>query len=143
MPKPTCKQEVLSLLGFVNCLAKFLPKLAEIAHPLRQLTAKDAEFIWAKQHEAAFKEVKKLVANYPVLKYYDFREEVTLQCDGSEKGLGATLLQKGQPVAFASRTLSPTERKYALIEKECLAIVFGCQRFSQYLCRREKITVES
>ena len=41
-----------------------------------------------------------------VLKYYDASEEVTLQCDASERGLGATLMQKGQPVAFASRTLS-------------------------------------
>ena len=143
MPKPTSKQEVLSLLGFVNYLARFLPKLADVAQPLRHLTARDAEFVWAKQHDKAFNEVKKLVVNHPVLKYYDSQEEVTLQCDASEKGLGATLLQNGQPVAFASRTLSPTERKYAQIEKECLAIVFGCERFSQYLSRKEKVTVES
>ena len=66
-----------------------------------------------------------------------------MQCDASEYGLGATLLQDGQPVAFASRTLSPTERNYAQIENECLAIVFGCQRFDQYLARKDKITVES
>ena len=53
-----------------------------------------------------------------VLKYYDAREEVTLQCDASERGLGATLMQKGQPVAFASRTLSTTEQRYAQIKKE-------------------------
>lgn len=57
--------------------------------------------------------------------------------------LGATLLQDGQPVAFASRTLSHTERNYAQIEKECLAIVFGCQRFDHYLARKDKIMVES
>ena len=48
-----------------------------------------------------------------VLKYYDASEEVTLQCDASERGLGATLMQKGHPVAFASRTLSTTEQRYA------------------------------
>ena len=53
-----------------------------------------------------------------VLKYYDASEEVTLQCDASERGLGATLTQKGQPVAFASRTLSTTKQRYAQIEKE-------------------------
>lgn len=77
------------------------------------------------------------------MKFYDPEAEVTLQCDASKYGLAATLLQDGQPVAFASRTLSHTERNYAQIEKECLAIVFGCQRFDQYLARKDKIMVES
>ena len=143
MPKPTCKQEALSLLGFVNYLAKFLPRLSEISQPIRQLTTKDVKFIWTRQHDESFEEIKKLVTRHPVLRYYDMTTEVTIQCDASEKGLGATLLQNGQPVAFASRTLSQVEQRYAQIEKECLAIVFACSKFSQYITRREKITVES
>ena len=143
MPRPTSKKELSSLLGFVNYLSKFLPRLAEVAKPLRELTSKEARFLWSPQHETAFSDVKQLVVNHPVLKFYDPLAEVTLQCDASEYGLGATLLQDGQPVAFASRTLSPNERNYAQIEKECLAIVFGCQRFDQYLARKDKITVES
>ena len=68
---------------------------------------------------------------------------VTIQCDSSETGLGAALLQEGQPVAFASRALTPTERGYAQIEKECLAIVFACERFSQYIFGRESVSVQS
>ena len=143
MPKPTGKQEMLSLLGFINYLAKFLPKLAEVAQPLRDLTLKDARFLWSSQHDKAFAEVKNLVSKHPVLKYYDVSEEVTIQCDASEKGLGASLLQNGQPVAFASRTLTQIEKRYAQIEKECQAIVFGCQKFSQYISRRDKVTIES
>ena len=107
------------------------------------MTAKEAKFIWSPQHETAFQELRELVVRHPVLKYYDLQEEVTVQCDASEYGLGAALLQNGQAVAFASRSLSQTERQYAQIEKECLAIVFSCERFSQYLAGREKITVES
>ena len=143
MPKPTCKKETISLLGFINYLARFLPRLSEVAQPLRDLTQANARFAWSKQHDKTFEEVKKLVVEAPVLKYYDINEEVTLQCDASERGLGATLLQNGQPVAFASRTLSSAEQSYAQIEKECLAIVFGCQKFSQYISRRVKVTVES
>lgn len=99
--------------------------------------------MWSKQHDKAFEDVKQLASRAPVLKYYDVNEDVTLQCDASERGLGATLLQKGQPVAFASRTLSLTEQRYAQIEKECLAIAFGCQKFSQYISRRKKVTVET
>ena len=79
----------------------------------------------------------------PVLKYYSLTDEVTLQCDASEKGLGATLLQNNQPVAFASRALTQTEQRYAQIEKECLSIVFGCEKFRQYLLGRDCIHVQS
>ena len=143
MPRPTTKQETLSLLGFVNYLAKFLPHLSEVAQPLRELKTKNARFMWSSQHHKSFTEVKKLVSAHPVLKYYDMDAEVTIQCDASEKGLGATLLQNGQPVAFASRTLTPLEQRYAQIEKECLAIVFAWTKFSQYITRRELVTVES
>lgn len=127
----------------MNYLAKFLPRLSEVAQPLRELTTKNARFVWSSQHDKSFTEVKKLVSAHPVLKYYDMDAEVTIQCDASEKGLGATLLQNGQPVAFASRTLTPVEQRYAQIEKECLVIVFACSKLSQYITRRELITVES
>ena len=113
VPKSTSKKELLSLLGFVNYLSKFLPRLSEVAQPLREMTANDAKFFWSPQRETAFQEVRELVVRHPVLKYYDLQEEVTVQCDASEYGRGAALLQNGQPVAFASRSLSQTERQYA------------------------------
>ena len=70
-------------------------------------------------------------------------EPVTLQCDSSDFGLGATLMQYGQPVAFASRTLSPVEQRYAQIEKEILSIVFDCERFRQYICGQEVVFVNT
>ena len=100
-------------------------------------------FVWSKQHDEAFEEIKTLVTRHPVLKYYDMTEEVTIHCDASEKGLGSTLLQNGQPVAFASLTLSQVGQRYAQIEKECLAIVFACPKFSQYITRGAVITVET
>ena len=143
MPRPTTKQETLSLLGFVNYLAKLLPRLSEVAQPLRVLTTKNARFVWSSQHDKSFTEDKKLVSAHRVLKYCDMDAEVMIHCDASEKGLGATLLQNGQPVAFASRTLTPVEQRCVQIEKECLAIVFACTKFSQYITRKKLITVES
>ena len=124
MPKPTSKFEVLTLLGFVNYLSKFLPKLSDVSTPLRELTSNQTQFTWATHHDKAFTTIQQLVIQHPVLKFYDVNEEVTMQTDASNKGLGAVLTQNGQPVAFASRTLSPTEQRYATIEKECLAILF-------------------
>jgi len=105
---------------------------------LRELTVGQSKFIWAKQHDEAFATIQQLVIQHPVLKLHNTKEGVTIQTDASEKGLGAVRLQSAQPVAFASTTLSPTEKNYATIEKKCLAIVFACKRFNQYLAGREK-----
>ena len=121
----------MTLLGFVSYLSKFLPRLSDVVKPLREITTKHAQFLFSHQHDKAFQEVKELVVQHPVLKFYNTEEEVTLQCEASETGSGATLLQNGQPVAFASRTLTTTQRNCAQIEKECLAIVFGCRKRSQ------------
>ena len=90
MPRPTTKQETLSLLGFVNYHKKFLPRLSEVAQPLRELTTKNARFVWSSQHDKSFTEVKKLVSAHPVLKYYDMDAEATIQYDASEKGRSST-----------------------------------------------------
>ena len=87
--------------------------------------------------------IKHLISCAPLLRYYRLEDEVTIQCDASQTGLGTVLLHNGQPVAYASRSLTKTEQRYAQIEKECLAIVFLCEHFSQYLLSRNKITVQS
>jgi len=84
-----------------------------------------------------------MITKAPVLKFYDVKAEATIHCDASEKGLGATLLQNEQPVAFVSRSLTKAEQNYAQIEKECLAIVFACERFNQYIHGREQTTVHT
>ena len=70
-------------------------------------------------------------------------DEVTLQCDASETGLGAALLQLQQPVSFAPRALTSTETRYAQIQKELLAIVFACEKFDKYIFGRDIVHVET
>jgi transposase InsO family protein len=141
MPRPDGKKAVKRLIGMTNYLAKFCPHLSTVSEPLRRLTDESAEFVWSEQHESTFKTIKTMMATAPVLRYYSVTDEVTVEADSSEYGLGAVLLQGGQPVAFASRTLSKTERNYSQMEKECLAITFACNRFDQYLHGRDNITV--
>ena len=100
MPKPTSKAEVQTLLVFINYFSKFLSKLSDVSAPLRELTVSQSKFTWAKQHDEAFATIQQLVIQHPVLKFYNIDEEVTIQTDASDKGLGAVLLQRGQPVAL-------------------------------------------
>ena len=82
-----------------------------------------------------------MVTQPPVLKFYEPKKELVIQCDASEHGLGAALMQEGKPLAFASRALTPAERNYAQIE-ELLAIVFAAECFNQYTYGRP-VSVDS
>ena len=143
MPAPSDVTGVRRFLGMVQYLSKFLPGLADMTKVLRDLTQKNVDFVWQEAQEKAFKNLKSVISSVPVLRYYDLKDEVTLQCDASQYGLGAVLLQDGQPVAFASRALTPTEQRYAQIEKECLSIVFGCEKFNQYIYGRDFVSVQT
>ena len=142
-PPPTDVAAVQHLLGLAQYLSKFLPHLSDITKPFRELTQKDTEWEWNQAQQDALESLKKAVSSTPVLCYYNLKEEVTLQCDAPQSGLGAALLQNGQPVAYASRALIPTKTCYAQIEKELLAVVFACDHFEAYVHGGDAIQVET
>ena len=134
MPTPESTQDVKRLLGMVNYLQKFAPNLSEATAPMRELLKEENQFLWDEEVQGrSFKRVKQLIVQSPVLKYFDPKADTELQCDASDKGLGACLMQNGQPVGYASRAMTSAEVNYAQIEKELLAIVFGLERFEQYV----------
>lgn len=143
MPHPEDAKAVQRFIGFVTYLARFMPRLSEVCEPLRRLLDKDVPWHWLPKHDAAVEEIKRLVTSAPTLRYYDVTKPVTIQSDASQKGLGCCLMQENQPVSFASRALTQTEQNYAQIEKECLSIVFACQRFHYYLYGRGEIIAET
>ena len=143
MPVPQSVPAVQRLLGLVQYLSKFLPHLADISQPLRILTQKDKDWVWEEAQQKAFETLKTAISSTPVLRYYNIKDEVTLQCDASQSGLGVALLQNEQPVAYASRALTSAETRYAQIEKELLAIVYGCDHFESYVYGREVVHVET
>ena len=144
MPPPTNVKGLKRFLRIVNYLAKFLPLLSDMTEPLQRLEDKAVvDWCWLAQHQKAFITVKEYLANAPVLKYFDVNEEVTIQCDASETALGAVLMQKGQPIAFALRALTDTKTRYAQIKKELLAIVWSTDKFNQYILGREVVHIES
>ena len=132
MPPPTDRKGVERILGTLNYVAKFVPDMSRITQPIRELLKQDTQFIWEYEQEAAFEAIKTRLSTAPVLAFFDVQKKVTVSCDASQSGLGAVLLQEGQPIAYVSRALTSTETRYAQIEKELLAVVFALERFHQY-----------
>ena len=114
-------------------------------------------FLWSGQHQQeAFDEANALATSAPCLAYHDVNAPVILQVDASDYGLAAAFLQPSkqhssntldesclQPVAYSSKSLSPTEQRYAQIEKECLAIVEAFNKFDQWPLVKSDITVHT
>ena len=141
---PQNAKELQTLLGMVNYLNRFSVKLAEMTAPLRELLKKNIHFQWETHHQAALERIKKELYTSQVISYYDPdpNTKSILQCDASILGLGAWIRQIGSNgeekiVGMASRCLTPTESRYSNIERECLAVLFGLEKFEYYLLGRE------
>ncbi|KAK7089397.1 hypothetical protein V1264_024540 [Littorina saxatilis] len=142
MKPPVDKKELETLLGMVTYLAKFAPHLADTMKPLRDMLKEDSDFVWDCHQQAAWDKIKSILASQPALALYDPTKKIVLQVDASKYGLGAAIFQDHKPIAYASKSLNKTEVNYAQIEKELYAIVFGCERFYQYIYGQE-ILVQS
>ena len=149
LQSPTDIQQLQSFLGMVQYVAHHIANLSELTAPLRDLIKKNTEFTWTATHEAAFDKIKSAVAEAATLCYFNPEFKTKLQVDASKQGLGAVLIQtdpsqpeKERIVAFASKSLSEVEKRYANIERELLAVVFGVERFHTYIYGAS-ITVES
>jgi hypothetical protein len=133
-PQPRDAKGISRFIGMVNFYHRFIPALADIAAPLNYLRKTGTKFQWEKEQQSAFEQIKKAIAQPPVLGMADFSRKFILQTDASGVALGAVLSQEKdgvrQPVAYASRTLSAHERKSSSIyELDCLAVLFGTDKF--------------
>ena len=137
MSSPSNITELRRFLSMVNQLGKLSPQLAQMTQPLRELLSKNRAWQWGQAQEAAFVQVKEELCKPTVLAFYSSSTPTKLSADASSHGLGAVLLQKVEgewkPIAYASRSMSETEKRYAQIEKEALAAVWACDKFASYI----------
>lgn len=142
MPAPTDVTGTRRLLGVINFLAKFIPHLTTVVKPIQALLAKDSMWIWGPAHDEALSKVKALISCAPVLGHFDPAAPLVVQCDASQYGLGAVIMQNDHPLAYASRSLTQAEQNYAQIEKELLSVVFAMEKFHTYTYGRH-VTVQN
>ena len=136
---PANKQDVMRLLGMVNYLGKYIPNMATITKPLRDLLKENIVWQWGHIQEETLKQIKTVLTSQPILKFYDASKPCKISVDASKSGLGAVLLQDDNPIAYASRSLTESQQRWAQIEKEMYAVVFGCERFNQFIYGKHTI----
>ena len=124
-------------MGLVQYSAKFMPDVASVAKPIQELTRKSTKFVWGAEQQTAFQELKRMITQADTLAYYKVSCRTRIVADVSPVGLGAVLTQlQGdvwRVIAYASRSLTDVERRYSQTEKEALALVWACERFTIYV----------
>ncbi|KAK9513169.1 hypothetical protein VZT92_026728 [Zoarces viviparus] len=140
-PAPTNVKELQAFLGLFNYYGRFVPQQSTVLAPLYRLLRGQVIWKWTEVEQVAFVKCKELLTSDWVLAHYDPSLPLTLACDASAYGIGAVIqhtMPDGveRPIAFASRTLSPAEKKYSQIEKEALGLIYGVKKFHQYLWGR-------
>ena len=135
LPSPTNITELQKVLGIITYMAPFIPRLSDLTANLRELLSKDTDYDWINSHQKSLQEINNLICKEMLLHYYDPSKKSVIQVDASSRGLEAALIEEGKPIAFASKSLTETEKHYANIEQEFLAVVFGWEQFRTYIYR--------
>lgn len=136
---PITKKELRSFLGLTGFYREYIDSYSSIAIPLTDMTKKDhpEKLQWSEGGKASFATLKRKICETPILCMPDDTKEFVVRTDASDRGIGAVLMQdKGgqlRPISYQSRKLNGAESRYATVEKECLATVWGVNKFERYL----------
>ena len=129
--------ELRGFLCLVQYVDRYVPDLATVAAPLRELTKKSVEFHWGPNQEKSFKKIQQLMSFCGPLAYFDGNAPITWVADASSVGLGAFLLQEqggiNRVIAYGHRSLSEVESRYLQTKWEALGVVWACKHFKMYL----------
>lgn len=135
-PTPASKRDIQSFLGFCNFYRRFIKDFAKIARPLHTLTG-NTPFKWTEDQDNAFAQLKALITSAPIISIPNNEGQFRLETDASDFAIGAVLSQQQEntwkPIAFLSKSLTPTQRNYEIYDKELLAIMLALEEFRRYL----------
>jgi hypothetical protein len=129
-----------SFLGLASYYHKFIKNFAKIAAPLTNLWKKSTvTYEWEEACDEAFKTLKGILVKAPVLKLLDFDKEFQIHSDASDFAIEGVIVQEGKLVAFESKKLSETKRRWPTHEKEMWAIIHCLKTWGHYIGSKDVV----
>ena len=145
MPPPTTPREIRQFLGLVGYYRKFVPKFADIARPLTNLTKLDVPYEWTNRCQEAFEFLKQMLLKEPILKYPDPSKPYTLFTDASKFAWACVLTQEYEhefdgkkrkilhPITYMSGLFKGSQINWATLTKEAYAIYVSVKKLDHYI----------
>ena len=145
MPPPTTPKEIRQFLGLVGYYRKFVPKFADIARPLTNLTKLDVPYEWTNRCQEAFEFLKQMLLKEPILKYPDPSKPYTLFTDASKFAWACVLTQEYEhefdgkkrkilhPITYMSGLFKGSQINWATLTKEAYAIYVSVKKLDHYI----------
>lgn len=136
-PTPKNIKQVRGFLGLAGWYRRFVANFSAIVFPITEVLSTKRKFCWTPEAQNSFELIKTLLTSAPVLSNPDFSKKFYLQCDASDFGIGAVLVQfdddgNEKPIAFMSKKLNSAQRNYSVTERECLAALEAIKKFRCY-----------
>ena len=130
---PNDKTTLRAFLSLLQYFRKMLVHLSHVCHSLYQLTSPNTAFIWSDVHNNAFLAAKDMISKKILNTRFDPTKQTSLYFDASKFAVCGILLQEGQVVSCASKTLNNAQKKLPTIERELFGFAFSCKKFRIYL----------
>ena len=89
--------------------------------------------MWGDEQQQAFEALQKALTSAPVLTLPDWSANFEVATDASDVAIGAELSQRGKPVAYFSKKLSPAEARYHITDREMMAVLRACIKWRPYI----------
>jgi mRNA-degrading endonuclease RelE of RelBE toxin-antitoxin system len=138
--KPKTVKKMQSFLGLINYFHDYIRNCDQLTKPLRDIMLDvlvKKRLVWNPQADEAFERVKEAIQNCPQLYFLQGNQDIVLETDASDYGIGAVLYQrvgkKKHIVGFMSKALNSTQRNWTTIEKEAYAIFYALEHFETHL----------
>ena len=145
MPPPTTPKEVKQFLGLIGYYRKFVPRFADIARPLTNLTWLDQPFEWSDKCQTSFELLKEVLIKEPILRFPDPNKPYIRYTDASKYAWSCVLTQQythdidskqivvNHPITYVSGLFKGSQLNWAALTKEAYAIYMSIKKLTYYL----------